>query len=76
MIDGLNDQSKSSRVFSSRNDAALTRRPHLPVATHRQFVLQDQFQELGVVQAVAGRLVQTDLQAVEQPRQAQLLQGT
>ena len=47
----------------------------LPLAAHDQFVLQDQFQELGVVEMVAGRFLQAHVQAFQQPGQAQLLQG-
>ena len=52
-------------------DAALEE----PVGTHGQLVLQDQLQELGVVEAVAGGLLQAHLQAVEESRQPQLLEG-
>ena len=75
LIDGLNDQSNSSRVFSSRNCAALTRRLQLPVGTHHQFVLQDQLQELGVVEAVAGGLLQPDLQALAAARTGAVASG-
>jgi hypothetical protein len=38
---------------------------HLAVAAHGQLVLQDQLQELGVIEAVAGCLLEADLQAVQ-----------
>jgi len=70
LIDGLNAQSNWSNGFSSRNSAALTDvgvggRPH------RQLVLQDQFEEFPVAQAVAGRLLEPDLQALQQARKAE-----
>src|ERR1700722_9741195 len=49
--------------------------PQLAIATHRQFVVQDHLQKLRMVQAVAGRLVESDFQAFQQPGQTQLLQG-
>jgi hypothetical protein len=54
-----------------RLDASLQR----AVGPHRQLVLEDQLQELDMVEVVAGGLVQTHLQAFQQPGQTQLLQG-
>src|SRR5512135_3739322 len=45
-----------------------------PVGPHRQLVLHDQLQELRVAQAVAGGLLKPHLQALQEPREAQLLQ--
>ena len=47
----------------------------LAVGADGQFVLEDQFQELGVVEAVAGRFLQADVERLQQPREPQLLQG-
>ena len=76
LIDGLNDQSKSSSGLQLAEQRRLDAPLQLAVGPHRQFVLQDQFQELGVAQAVAGGLLQPHLQALQQPGEAQLLQGT
>jgi len=46
-----------------------------PVLPDRQFILQDQFQELGVGEVVAGGLLQPDLQRLRQPREPELLEG-
>ena len=46
----------------------------LPAAAHRQFVLEDQLQKLGVVQAIAGGFRQPHFQALGQAREPQLLQ--
>ena len=45
-----------------------------PIRTHDQFVLQDQFQELGMGQLVAGCFSEPNLQRFGQPGQPQLLQ--
>jgi hypothetical protein len=47
----------------------------LAVGADGQFVLEDQFQELGVTEAVSGGLLEAYLQAVEQPRQMQAFQS-
>ena len=47
----------------------------LPLLADEQFVLQDQFQELGVAELVAGRFLQADVERLGQARQAQLAQG-
>ena len=46
-----------------------------PVLPDGQFILQDQFQELPVRQAVGGSLLQPHLQRLEQPGEAELLEG-
>ena len=47
----------------------------LPLLADQQLVLQDQLQELGVAELVAGRFLQAHIQRLGQSRQAQLAQG-
>ena len=61
-MDGLKDQSKSSSVFSSRKQRRLHAAGDQPLLTHRQFILEDQLQELGVAEVVAGGLLQPHVQ--------------
>ena len=46
-----------------------------PLLAHGQFVLQDQFQELGMVELMPGRLLQPHLERLGQAGQAQLFQS-
>ena len=70
----MNDQSKSSSDFRSRNSAALNSPLELAVAADRQLVLEDQLQKLTVAQAMAGSLLQADFQTLQQAGEAELLQ--
>ena len=63
LIDGLNDQSKSSSGFSSRKLGRLDAALDLPLLADQQLVLQDQLQELGMVELVAGGFLQADVRA-------------
>ncbi len=54
--------------------AALTRRLDQPAGAHVQLVLKDQFQELGVIEPVAGRLAQADFKALGQARKPKLFE--
>jgi len=47
----------------------------LPLLSHEQFILQDQFQELGMIELMAGRLLQADIKGLRQPRQMELVQS-
>jgi hypothetical protein len=42
----------------------------LPIVAHRQFILEDQFQELLMVEMIACRFLQAHLQCLGQARQA------
>ena len=75
-IDGLNDQSNSSSGFSSRNCGRFHATVDQPLVAHQQFVLQDEFQELGMAELMAGGLLQTHVQGFGQPREAKLSQRT
>ena len=47
----------------------------LPLLAHQQFVLQDQLQELGMAELVAGRFLQAHVERLGQARQSQLVEG-
>ena len=51
-------------------DAAL----QLAIGAHREFILEDQLQELAMVKMIGGGLVQTHLQGGQQAGQAKLLE--
>ena len=51
-------------------DAAL----QLAIGTHREFVVEDQFQELAMIEMIGDGLVQAHLQGRQQARQAKLLE--
>ena len=53
-IDGLKAQSKSSSGLSSRNCGRFHAAVDEPLVAHQQFVLQDEFQELGMAELMAG----------------------
>ena len=46
-----------------------------PLVADHQLVLQDQFQELGVAQVVAGGFLQSHVERLGQAREPQLTQG-
>src|SRR5262249_17379557 len=48
----------------------------LTVGPHRQFILNDQRQELDMTQTMSGRLLEADLKALQEPGQPKLLKGT
>ncbi len=70
-IDGLNDQLNWSKGLTSRNRAALTGDQTL--LAHQEFILKDQFQELGVAELVTGGFLQPHVQGLGQARQPQVV---
>jgi hypothetical protein len=48
---------------------------HQPLLADIDFVLADQFQELGMAQAVGGRFLQANVQSLQQTGEAELFQG-
>ncbi len=48
---------------------------HQPLLADIDFVLADQFQELGMAQAVGGRFLQAHVQSLQQTGEAELFQG-
>ena len=73
-IDGLNDQSKLVERLHFAEGGGLHAAVDQSLAANQQFVLQDQFQELGVAEVVAGRFLQAHLQRLGQAREAKLLE--
>ena len=59
-------------VFDLVEAGGLDPAAHQSAGPHVQFILQDQFQKLGVIQPVAARLVQADFQALGQARKPKL----
>jgi len=47
---------------------------HLAIGAHREFVVEDQLQELAMIQMIGGGLVQAHLQGGQQAGQAKLLE--
>ena len=74
-MEGLKLQSKSSRVFRSRKSATLVWRSIMPLLADIEFVLADQFEELGVAQPIGGGFLQAHVQGLEQAGEAELFQG-
>lgn len=73
LMDGLNAKSNCFERLQftelRRFHAALD----LPLLADQQLILQDQFQELRMVELMASRFLQADIERLGQPRQSQLV---
>ena len=75
-MEGLKEKSNWSKVFRSRNAAALVRRSNQTLVAYGQFILKNQLQELCVGQLDSGGFFEPHIQRLAQARQPKFLQGT
>ena len=74
-IDGLNDPVEFVQRLQFAEGGRLHAAIDLPLVAHQQLILQDQFQELGVAELVAGGFLQPHVQGFGQAREPQLRAG-
>src|ERR1700727_2403399 len=60
------------KVFDLAEQGGFDAAANLPAGAYVQLVLKDQFQELGVIEPVAARLAEANLQALGQAREPKL----